>query len=63
LEKLNSEMVSVCEGHRKTELILCPGTSCAAEAKRVIWIHFHLPIMPFEEMEFGKNAYDLFNNY
>lgn len=56
-------MVSVREGHRKAELLLCPSTSCPAEAKGVIWIHFHLPIMPFEVMEFGKDVYDLFNNY
>lgn len=55
--------LSVHEGHRKTELLLCPSTSCPAEAKRVIWIHFHLPIMSFEVMEFGKDVYDLFNNY
>lgn len=63
MERLHSEMVSVREGHRKTELLLCPSTSCPAEAKSVIWIHFHLPIMPFEVMEFGKDVYDLFNNY
>lgn len=63
MERLHSEMVSVREGHRKTELLLCPSTSCPAEAKSIIWIHFHLPIMPFEVTEFGKDVYDLFNNY
>lgn len=56
-------MVGVHDEHRKAELLLCPSSSCPAEAKRVIWIHFHLPIMPFEVMEFGKGIYDLFNNY
>lgn len=63
MENLNSEMASVCEGHRKAELLLCPSTSCPEEAKRVIWIHFHLPIMPFAVIEFGKDVYDLLNNY
>lgn len=56
-------MVSGREGHMKTELLPCPSFSSPAEAKSVICIHFHLPAMHSEVMEFGKDVYDLFNNY